>query len=194
MTILTMNVVSVHTAGVPEMYMRNEDGSLRPIPAEDAAVLERYRDSMPLVWECLEWGPMMLQPLIDEDDDPEGVEPAGRLETTARMVYRMLQRERRGQPTGPVRVERLIRDAVEHHLAEEYVFEVESRRNGPVSAPATWQAAEKVTRKALRRLVRELGKVADLTIDDQRWMYRDVEKADTKGAVPFTPKGSEAAA
>ncbi len=194
MTILTMNVAAVPTGDVPEMYMRNEDGTLRPIPAEDAAVLERYRDSMPLVWEIQECGAPWLYALIDVDEDPEDVEPAGHLERSAASVYRQLQAERRDPSKSGPHVIRLIEEAVAYHLEGEYVDAVEMRRNGPVSGPSTWPAAEKATRKALRRLVRELEKVVDITIDNQRWMYRDVEEANAKGAVPFTPKGSEAAA
>lgn len=61
----------------PPMFYPQEDGKLVEIPEEHAAILELYRDRMPVVWEIQETGPHYLYDLIDVDEEPYGAPRAG---------------------------------------------------------------------------------------------------------------------
>lgn len=84
------------------MFYPQEDGKLAEIPDEHAAVLALYRDRMPLAFEVQEYGPPMLYPLIDVDEEPYGTPRPGALENAARSVAGYLKGKRLGNdPAAP---------------------------------------------------------------------------------------------
>jgi hypothetical protein len=142
------------------MFMPQEDGKLVEIPEEHAAVLELYRDRMPVVWEIQETGPHYLYALIDVDEEPYGTPQPGALENAARRVAATLKEQRLGKDPAPADFERLALAAIRAHVADMADF-------GAGCAYGDGQAAELGEAKAAAtRAGRQLTKAVDKAVRD----------------------------
>ncbi|MFJ5027779.1 hypothetical protein ACIQB5_06720 [Streptomyces sp. NPDC088560] len=127
-----------------------EDGKLVEIPDEHAAVLALYRDRMPLVFEVQEWGPPMLYPLIDVDEEPIGTPRAGALETHARRAADYLKAKRLGGDPIVPDFERLAGAAIRAYVEDMGVLAGSlSHDDGPA---AVEQSIKEETARTGRRL------------------------------------------
>ncbi|MEU4964171.1 hypothetical protein [Streptomyces smyrnaeus] len=113
------------------MLYTPEGGETVVVPAEDEAVLARYRDSMPMVWEVQECGPPMWYSLVDVDEEPCGTPLPGELERQARATAEHLRKVRLGEAEGfPPNTERLALAAIRGHLASVHDFAVAAEFEG----------------------------------------------------------------
>jgi len=144
----------------PPMFMPQEDGKLAEIPAEHAAILELYRDRMPVVFEVQESGPPMLFALIDVDEEPYGTPRAGVLENAALAVARDLKRRRLGEDLVSVDFGRLAHAAIRAHVADMADF-------GAGCAYGDGQAVEvREAKAAATRAARQLTKAIEGAVRD----------------------------
>ena len=144
----------------PPMFMPQEDGKLAEIPAEHAAILELYRDRMPVVFEVQESGAPMLFALIDVDEEPYGTPRAGVLENAALSVARDLKRRRLGEDLVPVDYEKLAHAAIRAHVSDMAEFAASCSYDEPAARRQRYagQAARRVgaaLSKTVERAVRE---------------------------------------
>ncbi|MFF9861098.1 hypothetical protein [Streptomyces tendae] len=102
----------------PPMFMPQEDGKLVEIPEEHAAVLELYRERMPVVWEIQETGPHYFYDLIDVDAEPYGTPRPGALESVARRTAAVLKKRRLGEDPPAPDLERLALEAVRAYVTD----------------------------------------------------------------------------
>ncbi|MEV7032718.1 hypothetical protein AB0N99_21195 [Streptomyces sp. NPDC093272] len=144
----------------PEMFYPQEDGKLVEIPAEHAAILELYRDRMPVVWEIQETGPHYLYPLIDVDAEPVGTPEPSRLENATRRAADYLKAQRLGKDPIPPDFEQLAAHAIYAHVTRMAEFGAAvAFGDGPAaeerSARAEAAGAGRVLTKTVERAVRE---------------------------------------
>ena len=102
----------------PQVLYPQEDGKLVEIPEEHAEILALYRDRMPVVYEVQEFGPPMLYPLIDVDEEPYGTPRPGALEYAARRTAGALKRRRLGEDAPTPDLERLALAAIRAYVAD----------------------------------------------------------------------------
>lgn len=139
----------------PPMFFPQEDGKLVEIPAEHAAVLELYRDRMPLVHEPQYSGDPFLYPLIDVDEEPAGASTPTELEDLAFVTARALQKGRHGQNVPAPDLERLAVAAIGAYVEDLAVFAGScSHDDGP-------KAVSRSIREATARAGRKLSKAVD---------------------------------
>lgn len=145
----------------PPMFMPQEDGKLAEIPAEHAAILELYRDRMPVCFEVQESGAPMLFALIDVDEEPYGTPRPGVLENAALSVARDLKRRRLGEEDAPApNLERLAHAAVSAYVADMADFAA------AVSYGETPARIRRAVEQDTRRIGRELTKTVDRAVRD----------------------------
>jgi hypothetical protein len=134
----------------PPMFYPQEDGKLVEIPEEHAAILELYRDRMPVVWEIQETGPHYLYALIDVDEEPYGTPQPGALENASRRVAGYLKAKRLGEDPAVPDFERLAVAAIRAYVEEMGVFAGSlSHGDGP---KAVEQSIKTETARAGRKL------------------------------------------
>lgn len=139
------------------MYYPQEDGKLAEIPEEHAAILELYRDRMPLVFEVQEWGQPMLYPLIDVDEEPYGTPRPEALEYSARSVAGALKRRRLGEDVPAPDLERLALAAIQACIADMANFAAAVAHGEPSSVVA--RAAKTEAARVGRKLTKAVEKV-----------------------------------
>lgn len=144
----------------PPMFYPQEDGKLVEIPEEHAAILELYRDRMPVAFEVQEYNQPMLYPLIDVDAEPPCSPLPGTLETAAQRVAQYLRGKRIGEDPVVPDFERLARAAAYAYIADAARFasdfsydQTPARRQRAVEQDAR-QAGRNLT-KTIERAVRE---------------------------------------
>lgn len=142
----------------PPMFYPQEDGKLVEIPEEHAAILELYRDRMPLCYEVQETGQPYLYALIDVDEEPYGTPLPSQLETAARRVARELRARRLGDDTVPVDYRALAHAAIRAHVADMAEFVAACSHDEPVARRERYAAQE------ARRTGRELAKTVESAV------------------------------
>ncbi|MFI9174865.1 hypothetical protein [Streptomyces lincolnensis] len=142
----------------PPMFMPQEDGKLVEIPEEHAAILELYRDRMPLCYEVQETGQPYLYALIDVDEEPYGTPQPGVLEYAARRVAANMKARRLGKDPAPADFERLAHAAIRAHVADMADF---------AAAVAHGETPARIRRSVeqeTRRVGRELSKTVERAV------------------------------
>ena len=142
----------------PPMFYPQEDGKLVEIPEEHAAILELYRDRMPLCYEVQETGQPYLYALIDVDEEPYGSPRPGALETAALRVARDLKRRRVGEDLVPVDYQPLAHAAIRAHVADMAEFAASCSYDEPTARRQRYAAQE------ARRIGRQLSKTVEQAV------------------------------
>lgn len=146
------------------MLYPQEDGKLVEIPDEHAAVLALYRDRMPLVFEVQEWGPPMLYPLIDVDEEPYGTPQPGALETSVRRVAGYLKAKRLGGDPITPDFEKLAVAAIRACVADMADFAAAVAYGEPVAA--VQRAAKQEAARAGRKLTKAVERAVQDAVAD----------------------------
>ncbi|MFF0746589.1 hypothetical protein ACFYVL_39990 [Streptomyces sp. NPDC004111] len=146
----------------PPMFYPQEDGKLTEIPAEHAAVLDLYRDRMPLVHEPQFFGdPIQLYPLVIEEPEPLGTPEPGDLETAARRVCGYLEAKRHGRDPAAPDFERLAVAAVRAYVLDSGVF------GGSMAHEDGPRAVERAITRETARAGRRLHKAVDRAVSEE---------------------------
>lgn len=142
----------------PPMFYPQEDGKLVEIPEEHAAILELYRDRMPVCYEVQETGQPMLYALIDVDEEPYGTPRPGGLENAALSVARNLKRRRLGEDLVPVDYRVLAHAAIRAHVADMAEFTAACAYDEPQGRRERYAGQE------ARRIGRQLTKTVEAAV------------------------------
>lgn len=143
----------------PPMFYPQEDGKLVEIPEEHAAILELYRDRMPVCYEVQETGQPMLYALIDVDEEPYGTPQPGTLETAALRVARALKAQRLGNDLVPVDYRVLAHAAIRAHVADIAEFTAACAYDEPEARRQRYAGQE------ARRIGRQLAKTVEASVN-----------------------------
>ncbi|TGB09789.1 hypothetical protein [Streptomyces sp. MZ04] len=138
----------------PPMFYPQEDGKLTEIPAEHAAILDLYRDRMPLVYEIQEFGDPMMYDLIDVDAEPFDTPEPGELETVAARVARYLKGKRLGKDPVPPDFERLAVAAIRARVEDMGILGGSlAHDEGPLGVERSVKEATAQAGRSLRKAV-----------------------------------------
>ncbi|WP_405580657.1 hypothetical protein [Streptomyces sp. NBC_01092] len=143
----------------PPMFYPQEDGKLVEIPEEHAAILELYRDRMPVCYEVQETGQPLLYALIDVDEEPYGTPQPGTLETAALRVARALKAQRLGNDLVPVDYRVLAHAAIRAHVADIAEFTAACAYDEPEARRQRYAGQE------ARRIGRQLTKTVESAVN-----------------------------
>lgn len=155
----------------PPMFYPQEDGKLVEIPEEHAAILELYRDRMPLCFEVQETGQPYLYALIDVDEEPYGTPLPGRLETQARRTADYLKGQRLGKDPIPPDYERLAVDAIGAFVEHMGVFAGSlSHGDGPAAVEQSIREETAAAGRILRRAVGKAVKTSAAGLVENWWV------------------------
>lgn len=142
----------------PPMFYPQEDGKLVEIPEEHAAILELYRDRMPVCYEVQETGQPMLYALIDVDEEPYGTPQPGALENAARRVAQNLKARRLGNELVAVDYRALAHAAIRAHVADMAEFTAACTYDEPEDRRRRYAGQE------ARRIGRQLAKTVEAAV------------------------------
>lgn len=142
----------------PPMFYPQEDGKLAEIPDEHAAILDLYRERMPLVFGVLEWGPPGLHDLILPEQEPLGLPDPSALETAARRVAGYFKAKRLGDNPAKPDFERLAVQAIRAYVEHAGVFA------GSLSHDDGVKAVERSVMDETGRAGRQLHQVVDKAV------------------------------